>query len=211
MKTNFKPPKWLSLITLTFFAAQLIGQNTNKIKPVYRFGLKAYLNVSHEKKYDKFTDAQQYRTTVTTQKSTDVFPTIGFLKNKKKGRFYEISFTHLNFRKNDELIIHHIDTLNITIPSRGAKSNTAHIGMQYEWNLPIFYEKLGRFQPYIGVSTDPSVFYQNIVPYTSATFPSIAVEARNTFSIIPRAIANISSRLFLDCRDAAARRFVKGK
>jgi hypothetical protein len=199
MKSNFKPPKWLSIIALTIFAAQLFGQNTNKTKPIYRFGLKAYLNVSHENKFDSYTDAAHYRTTVTTQKSTDVFPTFGFSKNRKKGRFYEISFTHFNFTHDDALTLHRIDTLNvITIPSRGAKSNTAYVGMRYEWSFPVFYEKLGIFQPYIGLSTDPSVFFKDIEPYSTATFPSRAFEARNTISIIPRAIVSLSSRLFLD-------------
>ena len=199
MNTYFKPPKWLFLLTLSLFAAQLFGQNTNKTKPVYRFGVKAYLNVSHENKYDRYTDDLLYRTTVTTQKSTDVFPTFGFSKNKKKGRFYEISFTHFSFKHDDALTQHWLDTVNMTqIPSRGAKSNTAYVGMRYEWNFPVFYEKMGRFQPYIGVSTDPSVFFENIEPYTTATFPSIVFEARNTISVIPRAVANLSSRLFLD-------------
>ena len=202
MKNHFRPPKWIFLFALTILAAQLFGQNTNKStqsKPVYRYGLKAYLNVSHENKIDTYTDNVLYRTTETTQKTTDFSPTIGFSKNKKKGKFYEISFTHFNFNKDDAVTYHRIDTANtIDIPSRGAKNFTAHVGLRYEWDFPVFYEKLGRFQPYIGISTDPSVYFLKSDPYTSATFPTTIAEANNTISLIPRLVFNASSRLFFD-------------
>ena len=199
MKTYFKPPKWLFLITFSIFAAQLFGQNTNNTKPIYRFGLKSYLSINYEKKIERYTDNILYRTSETTQKTTDIFPSIGILKNKKKGRFNEISITHFNFKKDDEITYHWSDTSNTTsIPSRGAKNFTAYVGMRFEWNFPVFYEKMGRFQPYIGISTDPSVYLQNLKPYTSASSPTTMVEANNTISIIPRFVFNASSRLFFD-------------
>jgi len=70
--------------------------------------------------------------------------------------------------------------------------------LRFEWNYPIFKEKLGRFQPFLGISADPSVFYENIEPYSTATFPTIYFDARNTVSIIPRIQVSLSERLFLD-------------
>lgn len=201
MKRNLRPPKWLVMLTFSMIAAQLFGQNTNKI-PSYRFAFKTYLTVLNEKNQGINTDVIN-RVTENTRTTTTFLPVMGFTKLKKKGSFYEISLTHLNFTHDDDLSeFTLLDTLGqityVTVPSRGLKSNKAHLGLRFEWAFPLFFEKLGRFQPYIGVSTDPSVFYQKIDPYTTSSFPTVVFETRNTVSFIPRAIFNVSSRLFLD-------------
>ncbi len=202
MKQNLRPPKWVVMLAFSMIAAQLFAQNTNKKIPSYRFAFKTYLTVLHESKYDVKTDVIN-RVTETTRTTTTFLPVVGFSKLKKKGSFYEISLTHLNFTHDDDLSeFTLLDTLGqityVSVPSRGSKSNKAHLGLRFEWAFPLFFEKLGRFQPFIGVSTDPSVFYENIVPYTTAYYSTIAFEARNTVSFIPRAVFNVSSRLFLD-------------
>ncbi len=203
MKRNLQPPKWWVMLTFSMIAAQLFGQNTNKIIPSYRFAFKTYLTVLHEKKHDVKTDVIN-RITENTRTNTTFLPVVGLTKLKKKGAFYEVSLTHLNFIHDDDLTLHSIfDTASntvtsLSIPSRGAKAFKAHVGLRFEWAFPLFFEKLGRFQPYIGVSTDPSVFYENIVPYTTAYYPTIGFETRNTVSFIPRAVFNVSARLFLD-------------
>ena len=191
------------MLAFSMIAAQLFGQNTNKKIPSYRFAVKTYLSVLQDKNNDRNTDVIG-RVTENTRSTTTFSPVVGFTKLKKKGSFYEVSLTHLNLTYDDDVTLHSIfDTLSNTvtsqsIPSRGAKAFKAHLGLRFEWAFPLFFEKLGRFQPYIGVSTDPSVFYENIVPYTTAYYPTIAFEARNTVSFIPRAVFNVSSRLFLD-------------
>jgi hypothetical protein len=215
MKTYFKPPKWLVINFLILLAAQLIGQNTNKINkktPDYRFGLKAYLGVSHYSKFDEKVDANGNIAT-TTQSKTEVLPTFGVSKLKKNGSLYELSFTHLNFKREDiyteRTIFFTHDSLgnlvqagSFIIPSRGARVISSHIGMRFEWDYPILKnliaDYMDKVRPFVGISIDPSVFYENIVPHTTATFPTIAFEARNTISIIPKIIVELSPRLFLD-------------
>ncbi len=201
MKRNLRPPKWVVMLAFSMIAAQLFGQNTNKKNPSYRFAVKTYLSVLHENKQDIKTDVINRRTT-TTRKTTTFLPTLGFSKQKKKGSFYEISLTNFNITHDDDLtqnsLLDSFGHVSIDIPSRGSETYKAHLGLRFEWVFPLFFEKLGRFQPYIGVSTDPSVFYENIVPYTTAYHPTITFEARNTVSFIPRAVFNVSSRLFLD-------------
>ena len=201
MKQNLRPPKWWVLLSFSMIAAQLFGQNTNKKTPSYRFAVKTYLSVLRESKHDIKTDVSNRRTT-TTRTTTTFLPTLGFSKQKKKGSFYELSLTHFNITHDDDLtqnsLLDSSGHVILDIPSRGSETYKAHLGLRFEWAFPLFFEKLGRFQPYIGVSTDPSVFYENIVPYTTAYYPTITFEAKNTVSFIPRAVFNVSSRLFLD-------------
>lgn len=208
MKSLFRPPNWLFTLVLTLFAAQLFGQNTKNSKPVYRYALKAYLNVSHEKKSEKTTNIDGNIIT-TNRNETSFLPTVGFLKQKKNGRFNEISLTHLNFSHNNYLteveylfmrdsLGNLVPASNIQIPTRGLKAGKAQIGMRYEWDFPIFKDYSNIIQPFIAVSTDPSVFFQSIVPYTTAAWPTKSFELRNTFSIIPKVAFNLSPRLFLD-------------
>lgn len=208
MKPLFRPPNWLFTLVLTLFAAQLFGQNTKNSKPVYRYALKAYLNVSHEKKSEKITNIDGNIIT-TNQNETSFLPTVGFLKQKKNGRFTEISLTHFSFShentSTDVTLLFVRDSLGnlvpatgLQIPSRGSNTQKAQIGMRYEWNFPIFKDYSDIIQPFIAVSTDPAVFFQSIVPYTTASWPTIFFELRNTFSIIPKVAFNLSPRLFLD-------------
>lgn len=208
MKSLFRPPNWLFIFVLTLFAAQLFGQNIKNSKPVYRYALKAYLNVSHEQKSEKITNLDGNIIT-TNQSETSFLPTVGFLKQKKNGRFNEISLTHLSFSNNNsstdvELLFvrdslgNLVPATNLQIPWRGSKTAKAQIGMRYEWNFPIFKDYSDIIQPFIAVSTDPSVFFQSIVPYTTAAWSTKSFELRNTFSIIPKVAFNLSPRLFLD-------------
>jgi hypothetical protein len=204
MKHKLRPPKLLFFTILTLFAAQLFGQNTKNSSPVYRYALKGYLDVSHEKKSEAVIN--YYGRFVTTeQNQTQFSPILGISKLRKKGGFTEISLTHLSLVSDDSQTkstlldsLGNVSNTNITIPTRGSKTMQGHLGVRWEWNFPLFFEKMGRFQPFIGLSTDPSVFYQSITPYSTATFPTKIIEVRNTFSVVPRVNIALSSRLFVD-------------
>ncbi|MBL7813496.1 MAG: hypothetical protein JNL70_00725 [Saprospiraceae bacterium] len=207
MKPNLKPPLLLFTLLLSLFAAQLFGQNTNKInkntkeKPTYRYVLKGYLSYFQEQKQILTIDhfGRQY---YDFEKSAHVLPMFGFSKLRANGSFYEMSLTQLNLAKQDVFILRGIrDTFNgslISTPLQGAKSHLAHIGTRFEWNFPIFKEYMDNIQPFIGGSIDPSVLFKDITPYTIAAFPTRIFEVCNSFSIIPRAVISLSEHWLLD-------------
>ena len=212
MKASFKPPKWLLFSILTIFVAQLFSQNANNskpnTKPVYRYALKGYLNIFHEKSLVSETSVFN-QTTVTSQIQTTFLPTFGISKQHKNGSFSEMSLTHFNFLhddiRRDNTYFSTVDSLGnlLTIPRQvqfryGTETWTNEIGIRWEYDYPVFYGKMGVFQPFFGISTDPSVFYEKKVPFSTGKFPTNVAAIRNTFSFIPRVKVALSSRLFLD-------------
>ncbi len=207
MKILYKPPKWLIFITLPFFAAQLIGQNTNKITPNYRYALKGYLSILH----DTISKKENYlsSTTITTQQNqTTALPLIGISKSMKNGSFYEVSLTHLNFihKTSTDVItsFHTTDSMGRVVPkyainyTRTLKTRITHVGLRYESDYPILKDYANKIKPFIGISTDPSVYYEHIIPQGYGFFPHTDFEIKNTVTIIPRVLMNLSSRLFFD-------------
>lgn len=204
MKPILRPPNWLFTIALTIFAAQLFGQNIKNSKPVYRYALKAYLNVFYDNHPESQTDFLG-RITTTERNQSQISPVIGISRQMKKGVFREISLTHLNFahyeKRND--YFRYIDSVGNLLPTpvffaSGEKTWTNHVGLRFEWDFPLSRNEKGYIHSFIGVSTDPSVFYEKNIPYGTAFFPTRFIRAENTFSIIPRINLDISSRLFLD-------------
>ena len=143
MKANFKPPKWLLFSILTIFVAQLFGQNANNsksVKPVFRYAVKAYLDVSHKSETSSTTDIASNYSTTTRTNQTLFSPMLGVSKVKKNGVISELSLTHFKFLSdnNQTTSTYLKDSTAITIPSRGAKTKIGSLGVRWEWNFPLF-------------------------------------------------------------------------
>lgn len=186
------------------------AQNVKKETPQYRYAFKGYLGFLNEKSVNSQTDFRGNVQT-TTQRNTAILPTIGVSKYRKNGQFFEIGLTNFDFsRRNSETTLDVLFTIDsfgnpikvvgqqILFPSRGAYVLTNHLGFRCEWNFPLFKNEDSAIKSYIGVSTDPSLFFQNITPFTSAAFPTRTFEAANTFSLIPRLTCALSNRFFID-------------
>ncbi len=183
------------------------AQTSKKEASQYRYVFKGYLRFFYENKSIRTTD---FSGNVTLEKvrNAAILPTIGIAKYRKDGQFFELSLTNFNFfYQNEEIIrevIFGIDsfgnrvTILDKIPSRGAEILTNHLGLRLERSFPLLSNKNNRFQPVVGLSCDPSVFYQSTTPFTSAAFPTRVFELSNTVAFIPRLTYAVSNRFLID-------------
>lgn len=199
---------------LTFFISFLAfntatyAQTAKKETPQYRYAFKGYLRLFYENKSKTTTDFLG-NILVEKERNIAILPTIAFSKYRANGQFFELSLTNFNFsHQNSEAtreFFFAIDSAGNVIPfnsgqipSRGAEIVTNHLGLRFEWNMPVFYNKNSSFRPFLGLAFDPSVFYQSTIPFTSAAFPTRVFELSNTVTVVPRLTYAVSERLFID-------------
>lgn len=198
-------PYFLFLILI--FSSQLSAQITIDT-PQYRYAFKGYLNFSDEKKLDTQTDFIG-NISVTNEQNITLLPRIALSKYRKNGQFFELSLTNFEFSnkksQTENKVLFAFDSLGNRIsinagqiPIRGAQVFTNHFGFRFEWSFPMYKNEESTLKSYIGISTDPSLFFQKIVPFTSAAFVTHVGQLSNTFILIPRLTYSCSKRLFID-------------
>ncbi len=189
-----------------FFSTQLLAQIEKKETPQYKYAFKGYLTFSDDKKTSILTTTDSTRTQTTTQFQSAILPSIGWSKFRKNGRFTEINLTRLRFdyqeSKTENKVFQRDSFGNLVpagdIPTRGTKLWTNAIGLRFEWNFPVFHLENNDFNAYLGISTDPSVYFQKTESFSSAAFPTQIFDISNTFTCIPRLTYAVSNRLFID-------------
>jgi hypothetical protein len=195
--------------TLFFvFAVQLFSQNTNtsttnalKNKP--RNAVKLFLEFktfSYSKnfntKYDSFNILSTYE-----QKLIGLYPSVAYTKYHKNGHFTEIALSFIQLQHNDDVnnLVYTNANTNVQSfvePSKGEKSFDVKLGFRFDYNIPLFSGE--NSQIYLGFSDEPLIFYQKVLPYTSASFPATQFELRNNVALIPRFVTNVTKKVFLD-------------
>jgi hypothetical protein len=196
----------LSFLMISLFISPLFAQMDSKETPQYKHAFKGYLTIIETHKTNILKDSSRQRTTKLGK--TTLLPSVSWAKFRKNGRFREIGITqfkvlHESTETQYELFQFR-DTLgNLippsgVIPGRGLAIWSAQLGMQCEWNFPIYYRENRNFGCFVGVSTAPVLSFEKVTSLLNVIFPSRALELSNTLSIIPRMTYAVSNRLFID-------------
>jgi hypothetical protein len=174
---------------------------------LYHYAIKGYLNFTDNTKTTIITDDTLF-IQKNTEKNKTILPTIGWSRFRKNGRFNEFGITRLSldyqYKKSENKLLFQRDSFGniipgiVDIPSREVKIWTNNLGLRFEWNFPIFRKENNDFVAFLGFSTDPSVFYQKILPGTMASFPTRVFELSNTITLIPRVTYAFTNRFFMD-------------
>jgi hypothetical protein len=200
-----KPFPLLFIAFLCLTTHSISAQNDKKGTPQYKYAFKGYLNILADNKTITLTDDTS-RTQINSSKKRTIFPTIGLSRFRGNGRFFEMGVTRLSFNYQElstENKVFQRDSLgNIVpggdVPTRGAKVWTDNIGLRFEWNFPFYYKENRDFNTYLGISMDPSVYFQKNESLNSAAPSTRIFELSNTLTVIPRITYSLSSRCFLD-------------
>jgi hypothetical protein len=183
-----------------------VSAQNNADNPIYKHAFKGYLTISENSKTTVLKDTFRQQTTVV--KNAAVLPSIGWVKYRKNGQFREISLTQIKVlqevSETQNKLFNTLDSFgNIIalagdIPGRGLTTWIAQLGVRIEWNFPIYYREKRNLAGFIGISTDPFLFFEKTKPVLSASFPARTAQLSNTFSLIPRLTYALSNRLFVD-------------
>ncbi len=197
------------LFIASFFISSnvIFAQNAKNETPQYRYVFKGYLRFFDDKQSNSQTDVDNNIYT-TTRRNSILLPTIALTKYRKDGSFWEFGVTDFDFsynkNQNDVQLLFQRDSFgNLVpatgdIPSRGIETWTNHLGLRFERSFPLLANKNKRFQPFLGLSCDPSVFYQKISPLNAAAFQTRVFELSNTITFIPRLTYAVSKRFLID-------------
>jgi hypothetical protein len=155
---------------------------------------KTYLETGYESK--KTVLNQAGRSFTNQSKYFKIFPSVAFSKTHAEGRLFEMSFALQNLEYRDDISESTFDSINIKVPTRGAETFSLAIGSRFEWAWQMV--NTNKSQLYLGVSANPVFSYENVVPYTTANFPSYQYDLTTGFSIVPRWCLQLTDRLLLD-------------
>lgn len=197
MKKQFNKTLFCLIVGLLSFKTTIIYAQNEHIKKDKK-AIEKYLKVFLETNYNvsKSTKKAPLETYYNQSKSLKIFPSFAFTKIHPKGRLFELSFALQNFEMKDDKSTIRNDTLNTNIPWRGAKTFSLAIGSRIEsaWRI----NQLGKSLFYLGISTNPTFFYDNNLPYTTASFPSHKYVLTSGLSVVPRWILNLNDRFLID-------------
>lgn len=134
------------------------------------------------------------------EKGLGVSPSVGYAYFNKKGHYREfsVSFMGLRWRENSQLNYFR-DTANsiLIFPSANSQKETMlHLGVRWEYAFPIWEGKKGHF--YLGASIEPTIYFQNIQPLSTAYFPQKTLELKSILAASPRYIWDISKNIYMD-------------
>lgn len=184
-----------TLFLLIFNLNTIHGQTkAEKKDDTVRKYLKVYLETRYESKQSLISLGG--RTISNQSKYFKIYPSIAFNKIHSDGRFFEMSFALQNLEYRNELSENRIDSLNIIQPTRGAETFSLAIGSRFEWAWQL--KNGGTNQLYLGFSANPIFFYDNVVPFTTASFPSHQFDLTTGLSVVPRWCWQLTDRLLMD-------------
>ena len=200
--------KSLSLFLIIFLTTfNCISAQIKHDTTLYNYAFKGYLNFTDNIKTTIITDDTLF-IQKNTERNKTILPAIGWSRFRKNGRFREFVITRLSldyqYKKSENKLLFQRDSSGniipviINIPSREVKIWTNNLGLRFEWNFPIFRKENSDFIAFLGVSMDPSVFYQKIKPMSTASFPTRVFELSNTLTVIPRVTYAFTNRFFMD-------------
>jgi hypothetical protein len=197
MKKQVKNPVFY-FITLLFLSNINILKAQNEVnskgKNISTRYFKTYIETSYDSKETVL--KQGGRTYSSQSKYFKIYPSIAFTKINEKGRLFEMAFALQDLAYQEDLTENSIDSLNIREPTRGAEAFFLAIGSRFEWAWQV--KSVGTSQLYFGVSTNPIFSFENIVPYTTATFPSYQYDLTTGFAVVPRWCWQLNDRILLD-------------
>jgi hypothetical protein len=157
--------------------------------------LKVYLETSYESKMT--TKKDNNYTNITQLKRFKVYPSFAFSKIKTNGRFFEMSFALKEMAYSDDISQIIPNNLpNTSVPERGSTSYDLAMASRFEWAWRLNQAVKHSF--YVGVSGNPIFSYSNIVPYTTASFPSYKYALTAGLSVVPRWCYHLSDKLLID-------------
>ena len=197
MKITFNKALFCFIVGLLSFKTTIINAQNEETKKGKK-GVEKYLKVFLETNYD-ISKSYTISTLVThnnESKSLKIFPSFAFTKIHPKGRLFEMSFAFQNFEMKDNKSTFQYDTLNSYTLLHGTKTFSLEFGSRIEsaWRI---IEK-GHNQFYLGISTNPTFDFNNVTPYSTASFPSHQYALTSGLSIVPRWILNINNRFLID-------------
>ncbi len=197
MKKQFNKTLFCLIVGLLSFKTTIIYAQNEQIKKDKK-AIEKYLKVFLETNYNasKSTTNAPFVTYSNESKWLKIFPSFAYTKVRPKGRLLELSFALQNLDLKDDKSSIQNDTLNSNIPWRGTKTFSFAFGSRIEsaWRI---IEK-GHNQFYLGISTNPTFDFNNVLPYTTATFPSHQYVLTSGLSIVPRWILNLNDRFLID-------------
>jgi hypothetical protein len=203
---KFFPQLCFCFLLISSFINPISAQIDTKETPQYKHALKGYLTITEVNTTNIFTDSIRQRTTNLSK--TALLPSVSWVKFRKNGQFREMGITQFNVlhesTETENKLFQVRDSFGNIIPGtisflgRGTATWSAQLGLQFEWNFPIYYRETRNFACFVGVSTAPTLYFEKITSFSSASFPSRAFELSNTLSIIPRMTYAVSNRLFVD-------------
>jgi hypothetical protein len=187
---------YLFLVLITLKANSIKAQNTddtiNKNKSTRYF--KAYLETFYDSKETILKEAS--RTFINQVKVFKIYPSIAFTKINSEGLLFEMSFALQNLEYKNDISENRIDSLSIRVPTRGAETFSLALGSRFEWAWQL--KNTGTNQLYLGISANPTFSFENIVPYTTASFPSYQYDLTTGISIVPRWCWQLTDKLLMD-------------
>jgi hypothetical protein len=197
MKKQFNNALFYFILALFTINVNTLKAQT-KLNPKDKNKTRCYFKTYLETSYDaKETIIKQGGRTFSNQsKYFKIYPSIAFTKINAKGRLFEMSFALQDLVHQDDLTENSIDSLNVRLPSRGAETFFLAIGSRFEWAWQV--KNMGESQFYLGISTNPVFSYENVVPYTTASFPSYHYDLATGFSVVPRWCWQLTDKLLID-------------
>lgn len=196
MKKQFNKILFCFVAGLFLFKTTMINAQNEPIKKnkkVAEKHLKVFLETNYEA--SKSTKSTTFATYTNESKRLKIFPSFAYTKITPKGRLFELSFALQDLDlKDDKSTIH--DTLNNNIPFRGAKSLSLSFGSRIESSWRIIEQENNQF--FLGISTNPTFNFNNVSPYTTASFPSHQYVMTTGLSIVPRWIWHLNDKFLID-------------
>ncbi len=199
---------YVCLASFLSFNNRVQAQTSKKEAPQYRYVFKGYLRYFDDKQSNSVTNVDNNIFTTTTRK-TLLLPSIALTKYRKDGSFWEFSITDFNFsydknQRSVQILFQRdsfgnlVPVTDFSLPSRGTEVFTNYLGLRFERSFSLISNKNSRFQPFLGLSCDPSVSYQKVTPFSSATFQTKVFELSNTLTLTPRLTYTVSKRFLID-------------
>ena len=169
----------LCLLAFLYPISSLLAQHTEK-----EFYFKVYTRL----------ETSNFRTTngnnlILTEEKGNSFSFGGFSPalswKRETGNFQEVELSRFIFSTQDEGLFIQNLTSGLREPVRGLRSTTLGLALRYEynWNLA---ENQSQFQPYIGITSLLSLESEDVVPKTSASFPTYYFNLSNRILATPR-------------------------
>ncbi len=197
MKKPFNKIPFCFIVGLLLFKTTIVNAQNEQVKKDKKV-VEKYLKVFLETNYvaSKSTTNAPFVTYSNESKRLKIFPSFAYTKITPKGRLFELSFALQDLDLKDDKSTIQNDTLNSNIPWRGTKSLSLSFGSRIEsaWRI---IEK-GHNQFYLGISTNPTFTFNNVLPYTTGAFPSHQYVLTTGLSIVPRWIWNLNNRFLVD-------------
>jgi hypothetical protein len=197
MKKQAKNALFYFILALFTFNSNVIKAQKNvdtKDKNKTTRYFKTYLETIYDSK--ETVKKQGGRTFSNQSKYFKIYPSIAFTKINSNGRLFEMSFALINLEQRNELSENRIDSLSIRLPTRGAETFSLTVGSRFEWAWQV--KSTGISQFYFGISTNPVFTFENVIPYTTASFPSYQYDLTTGLSVVPRWCLQITDRLLID-------------